>query len=357
MKYYINGRFLTQKITGVQRYAREITIALDRILMNTNLTDEYILLMPKGILEKLDLKKISIRCCGCLSGHLWEQIELPYYSRSGYLLNFCNCAPLIKCNQTVTIHDAAVAAIPTAYSWTFRVWYKIMYNILGGRLRHILTVSEFSAGELNRYFKISREKMLITYNGIEHLSNIIPNKEIIDKLHLKNKQYILGVSSKNPAKNFHLILEAAKRLPNLHFIIAGGMYNQIFAEEEYSELANVEYVGYVSDEELISLYKNAVAFVYPSLYEGFGIPPLEAMSNKCPVVVSDRASLPEICNNAALYCDAFDVVTLLDAIKSIVQNKNLRMDLIDKGQKRIGYYSWEREARKIYDLLIEVKKN
>lgn len=139
MKYYINGRFLTQRITGVQRYAREMTLALDQLLQERTLDqNEYTILAPKNVIETLSCKRIQFKACGHLTGHLWEQIELPYYAKDGYLLNFCNCAPLIKKNQAVTIHDAAIAAFPSAYSWKFRLWYRIMYTVLGKRLNTIL---------------------------------------------------------------------------------------------------------------------------------------------------------------------------------------------------------------------------
>ena len=118
MRIYINGRFLTQRITGVQRYALEITKALDNLISKDTAFQkhEYIVIAPKNVLYKVKLKNMSFVQRGILKGHLWEQFELPVYSRDGFLMNFCNCAPLIKRNQTVTIHDAAVSAVPHAFS-------------------------------------------------------------------------------------------------------------------------------------------------------------------------------------------------------------------------------------------------
>lgn len=179
-KIYINGRFLTQNITGVQRYAIEIVKALDDYLNNNDLNNQYEfeIVAPKNIKQKLELKNIKIKQVGFLKGHLWEQLELPLYVRNKFLFNFCNCAPLLKKNQIVTIHDAAVCAVPQAYSKAFRYWYKFMYKILTVRLNKIFTVSEFSKKELHKYFNVPLEKIEVTYNGIDHMKNIKPNEKI-----------------------------------------------------------------------------------------------------------------------------------------------------------------------------------
>lgn len=345
MKYYINGRFLTQRITGVQRYAREMTLALDQLLQEkASDHNEYTILAPKNIIDILPCKRIQFRGCGRLTGHLWEQIELPYYAKDGYLLNFCNCAPLIKKNQAVTIHDAAIAAFPSAYSWKFRLWYRIMYTVLGKRLNTIFTVSNFSRNELNKYFDIPKEKIHVTYNGVEHLKDIQPDDRISAKI---PKDYVLAVSSQNPTKNFKLVLEDAEQLPDVNFVIAGGSNTKVFNGKEKKTLDNIHYVGYVSDQELVSLYRHAKGFVYPSLYEGFGIPPLEAMYFGCPVIVSNSASLPEICGDAALYCDSHDVNSLCDCIEELSQEK-VRNDLIAKGIERCRRFTFKKSAELMY---------
>lgn len=349
MKYYINGRFLTQRITGVQRYAREMTLALDQLLQErTSDQNEYTILAPKNIIDTLPCKRIQFKVCGHLSGHLWEQIELPYYAKDGYLLNFCNCAPLIKKNQAVTIHDAAIAAFPSAYSWKFRVWYHIMYTVLGKRLNTIFTVSNFSRDELNKYFDIPKDKIHITYNGVEHLQAIQPDDRILAKI---PKDYVLAVSSQNPTKNFKLVLKAAEQLPDINFVIAGGSNAKIFNSKGKDTFVNVEYVGYVSDQELISLYRHAKVFVYPSLYEGFGIPPLEAMLNGCPVIVSRQASLPEVCGNAALYVNSQDMNGMLQCLQNIIHDDVLRKNVIKNGFKRAKMFSWNDNIQKIISQL------
>lgn len=349
MEIFINGRFLTQQITGVQRYALEMTRALDQLIDTDIALKKYcfIILAPKNIIQDVTFKNICVIQKGKLIGHLWEQIELPYYTRGRYLLNFCNCAPVLKSNQAVTIHDAAVSACPAGFSWKFRTWYKCMLSILGRRLNTIFTVSEFSRSELNKYFCIPQAKIHITYNGVEYLAKIKPDERILQKV---PRKYILAVASQNPNKNFQLIRKVAKLLPDIDFVIVGGGNRYVFGEVHSEKMSNVYYTGYVSDEELVALYQHADVFVYPSLYEGFGIPPLEAMYFGCPVIVSNCASLPEVCGEAALYCDPHDVNSLCDCIEELSQEK-VRNNLIAKGIERCRRFTFKKSAELIYENL------
>lgn len=340
-KIYINGRFLTQNITGVQRYAIEIVKALDKYLSDNNLSNKYKfeIICPKNIKQKLNLKNIEIKKIGSLKGHLWEQIELPLYVKNKFLFNFCNCAPLVKKNQIVTIHDVAVCAVPYAYSKTFRIWYKFMYKILTSRLKKIFTVSEFSKKELNKYFNIPLDRVEVTYNGIDHMKNIKPNEKIFSKFSIEKNNYVLAVSSLNPSKNFKLILETAKNLPEINFVIAGGANSNIFKEQGLEITSNVKFIGYVKDEELVALYKYASCFVYPSIYEGFGIPPLEAMYFGCPVILSDIAVFREIYMDAVLYCDVKDSNILKEQVLLIVKNK--KKNILIKYRSILLKYRWD----------------
>lgn len=348
MKIYINGRFLSQRVTGVQRYAREIVTALDKILQESKNDDEWWILAPNNTFDELSTEKIGIKRCGFFTGHLWEQMELPFYARDGFLLNLCNCAPLVKKKQLVTIHDAAIAAFPDAYSWKFRMWYKVLFTVCGKRAVKIVTVSMFSRNEINKYFNIPKEKITVIYNGVEHIERIKEDNSIIETLGVVGEKYVLAVSSKNPTKNFSLILKVAKQLEKIKFVIVGGSNKTVFADTGSEKLMNVVYAGYISDEKLVALYKHAAVFVYPSLYEGFGIPPLEAMIHGCPVIVSGCASLPEVCGDNALYCQLDDENDLADKIVGVMSGRNVRGFEIQKIKK---IFSWEKSARCICDVL------
>lgn len=353
MNIYINGRFLSQRITGVQRYALEITRALDRAIASDDSLrrHNYCLLTPPGVAAPTGLEHIAIRAVGHLHGHPWEQLELPLYVRDGYLLNLCNCAPLAVKNQLVTIHDAAVAAFPSAYSRPFRLWYRLMYSVLGRRLTNLDTVSHFSASELNHYFGIHKEKFTITYNGIDHIARIKPDDSVIERHGLTNTPYVFAVSSLSPSKNFALVLQAASIMPEVTFIIAGGANASVFSAQSLAVPENVRFIGYVTDGELIALYRHAAAFVYPSLYEGFGIPPLEAMACSCPVVVSNAASLPEVCGDAALYIDPTSADELVTALTRLLADASLRQSLVSKGCKQSAKFTWDSTISPLLDIL------
>ena len=305
MKVYINGRFLTQRMTGAQRYALEMTKAIDSLISSNIIYKnvECFIIAPSNTLYLPELQNIKIIRKGILFGHAWEQMELPFYTLDGFLINFCNCAPLLKRNQTVTLHDAAASAMPQALSWKFRVWYNFMFTWLGKSLNTIFTVSEFSKKELNKYYGILMDKIHVTYNGIDHIKRIKADESIISREGLNNKNYVLAVSSLNPYKNFPLILDVARYMPDIEFIIVGGSNAKVFKNVGLNVPLNARFIGYISDEELMALYHHASVFVYPSLYEGFGIPPLEAMMCGCQVVVSNIEVFREIYGDSVEYCD------------------------------------------------------
>lgn len=358
-RIFINARFLSQTTTGVQRYAIELIKALNALIESRVISSEefsFILLAPQNIKFELNLKHIELKRVGKLKGHLWEQIELPFHTRTGLLLNLCNTGPLLKLNQIVTIHDAAVYGFPQAYSFIFRTWYKLLLKSLGIFSRRILTVSFFSKKELMKYFGIREEKLQVIYLGKEHIFATDPDDTILQKHSIRSKQFVLAVSSMNPNKNFHTIVKAIELLGEGCFdiVIAGGTNPRIFGSSDKFLFDNVKYAGYVSDAELRSLYEHAACFVFPSYYEGFGLPPLEAMSLGCPVIVSNIASLPEVCGNAALYCDPSNPQNIANKIRLFMDNAEFREDFRQKGLERIQCFSWEQCAEETWTVIMEV---
>lgn len=358
-RIFINARFLSQVITGVQRYAVELVKALDSMIDSgvISVTEfSFVLLAPQNAKIQLELKHIEVKRVGKLKGHLWEQIELPLYTRNGLLLNLCNTGPMLKSNQIVTIHDAAVYGFPKAYSLIFRTWYKLLLKSLGIFSRRILTDSYFSRKEIMKYFGVSGEKIRVVYLGKEHIFVTDLDNSILQKHNIKSKQFVLAVSSMNPNKNFSTLVRAIEILGEGCFdiVIAGGTNPKIFGRSGRVLCDNVKYVGYISDSELRSLYEHAACFVYPSYYEGFGLPPLEAMSLGCPVIVSNITSLPEVCGDAALYCNPSNPQDIADKIKLFMENAELREDYKRKGLERIRLFSWKQCAEETWTVIKEV---
>jgi len=353
---YINARFLGRHVTGVERYATEFVKALDAMMCRGEIDTtrfSFVLLAPKNIQPELKLKYIQIRYVGYFSGHLWEQFELPFYTRGTLLINLCNTASLLKHNQIVTIHDAVVFGSPQAYSFIFRLWYKFLWKSLGVVAKTIITVSSFSEKELSKYCVRNAGKLRVIYEGKEHIFALKSDNSILEKHGLKDKPFVLAVSSLNPNKNFRSIVQAVTFLSNVNFevVIAGGANPKIFCQSTIPLPSNVRYLGYVSDGELRSLYEHASCFVYPSFYEGFGLPPLEAMACGCPVIVSQAASLPEVCGDAALYCDPNSSKDIAEKIVLLMNNPTLREDLRRKSLERAKLFSWEKCARETFAVI------
>jgi glycosyltransferase involved in cell wall biosynthesis len=343
-KVYINGRFLTQSVTGVQRFAIETLLELDKVSSSKS----YILLVPDNKEIQIKLKNIVIKKTPYLKGHIWEQFILPIISIKALLLNLCNTGPILKKKQIVVIHDVSVYGFPSSYNKKFIMWYKFIYFFLKNSTK-ILTVSEFSKSEILRYLRVSEEKVSVVPEGREHIDRIKHDDSILTRNKLTEGNYILAVSSNNPNKNFQSIVSALNYLEKdeIKVVIAGGDNDKVFGNNMDDITNEVIKVGYVSDEELKSLYVHAGCFVYPSFYEGFGIPPLEAMSCGCPSIVSHTASMPEVCGDSVLYCNPYSPEDIAEKINQIISDDELRTNLVKLGKKQSQKYKWKNTAEEL----------
>jgi glycosyltransferase involved in cell wall biosynthesis len=349
---YINGRFLTQRVTGVQRYARETLRELDRALVAadsgnaTNAVQRWVLLAPRGT-EFPPLEKIECRIAGRLSGHAWEQLELPRITRNGLLLSFCSTGPLFKKRQMITVHDASVWRVPEAFSWRFRLWYRFVIRSVVARAPRTLAVSDFTAAEIVRWFGGDHSRISVTTEGWQHLARYEADPSILTQHGLERGRYVLAVSSPTPNKNFQLVLRAARDLAQhgLQFAVAGAADPKVFAANELSG-SEVKRLGYVSDAQLKALYQHALCFVFPSRYEGFGIPPLEAMSCGCPVVCAEIEAVREVCGDAAKYFDPSDHRKLASLIESLASSEAECERMRAAGLKRANEFSWQEAAER-----------
>lgn len=347
-KIYINGRFLGQRITGIQRYSREMLFALDDLLDSSSVGFQYFLVCPPEV-KPIDLKVIRQIWVGSSSGHRWEQTSLLFSTLDGLLLSFGSTGPILHPRQVITVHDASIYRVPDAFDWKFRLWYKICMNWLVRKNKLTLVVSNFAKSECIRYFGGDASKIVVTSEGWQHLSGVIDGADSGLPSDFLGKKFYLAVSSPTPNKNFKLIGEAVEGIgeKNLSFAIAGGSNTKVFSEAKTASGSNhsIEYLGYVSDADLLRLYSSAYAFVFPSRYEGFGIPPLEAMSMGCPVLAAKIDSVVEVCGDAALYFDPYDASTLREALLSIDQDPVLRDTLATKSKERASLFTWASAAQ------------
>ena len=341
-KIIINGRFLTQNITGVQRVAYELVRELDK---NIDKNIEVELVHPENKIQEIELTNIKVKKIGMLKGHLWEQVSLALYAlkEKATILNLCLTNPILN-PGIVMIHDISFKVNPHFFNWKFNMWYDFLTKNAVKRAKKILTVSEFSKQEMIKYYKASSENIEVVYNGWQHMERVEEDSKILNKLNVKEKEYFLAVSSMNPNKNFKLIIECAEKNPDVQFVIAGKFHNKVFSDTgvDFDNLKNIKYAGYVTDEELKSLYKNAKAFIFPSFYEGFGIPPLEAIACGAKAIVSNTSCLPEIFDNNVVYIDPTDVASLCKVIEDL--NEIESNAILEK-------YSWEKSSKKIVEII------
>jgi glycosyltransferase involved in cell wall biosynthesis len=297
-----------------------------------------------------------MRYVGTSRGHLWEQVELPWHARSGFLVSLANAAPLLGRRQSVTIHDASVFAVPAAYSRAYRTWYRALLPALGRRADRIVTDSEFSRGELTKRAGIASHMIRVVPLGAEHILAVPCDVGILATHNLGRRPFILAVGSSSRHKNVQALYQAAQYLePGAYDVVVAGASNpRVFHATAASWAGHVKHLGYVTDGQLRALYSHAAVFVYPSLYEGFGLPPLEAMACGCPVVVARAASLPEVCGDAAAYCDPNDPLSLARSIQMVLQDESLRRDLTSRGAERAREFTWDRSARMLLSVVREI---
>lgn len=342
---YINVRFLTQPITGVQRFAIEICKALKRSEQPVNFIG------PKNILHRELAEELDVKCIGPFTGHLWEQITLQAYvlQRRGLLVSLCNTAPIFIKKQIVTIHDLCFRKHPEWFSKIFSLVYNFIIPKIAKQARHVLTVSETSRSEISKEFKIPKEKISVIYNAVSSIFRQ-NNQEILQSLSKEN--YILTVSSHHPRKNFNRLIKAFERLEDkeMKLYIVGG-FNKHFSKTYLHERKlndRIILLENVSDKHLIQYYKHAKLFVFASLYEGFGIPIIEAMSLGTPVCVSDIPVFHEVCGNRAFYFNPLKIEDIKEKIETVLKFPH------DKMEVNLSKFSWNAGAEKIMAVINKV---
>lgn len=352
MNLAINGKFTSRRLSGVERVAYEYTFALQRILQDSQ---QLSLIVPaNATMQPLPANARVVS--RWLKGNMWEQLALLCAVREKTLISFCNVGPLLRRRHIVMIHDMAVYDVPGNYSRMFRLWYRFAFAILKRNAGHILTVSEFSKGRIVAQLGVPESRVSVIHSGVDHFDRIESDASIVTRLGLVGRQYVLIVGSLQPGKNLSRVLAAMERLDpqrDVRFVIAGGVNARVFSvgEAPRSQSDRAIWAGVVTDGELKALYQNAACFVFASLYEGFGLPPLEAMHCGCPVVVSREASLPEICGDAALYCDARSVEDIAEKIDRMLSDAQLREVYRERGRDRARQYRWDTAARRLLGAL------
>ena len=392
MKIGIDARFYGPIGKGLGRYTQEV---VDNIIKITDAAAgevfEYIIFLSPANFDEFGadrprVKKVKINC----SWYSWkEQLLMPFYlgREKLDLIHFphFNVPILTPGRFVVTIHDLILTHFPTVRATTHRpalyylknFAYRLVILIALKRAQKIITVSEFTKRDIIDKFRMKPERITVIYEGVANLTkgrdslfvSKLDNREILAQYHLR-QNFLLYVGNAYPHKNLEILLKVFSRLhgeyPDLRLVLVGKpdyFYERVRETARALNLWQKENInspvifpGYVPDAQLEILYLEARAYVFPSLYEGFGLPPLEAMAKGCPVLSSDRASLPEILGPAAVYFNPEDEADMIVKIKSVLTDKELRARLITDGLARAKKYNWWECARETLAVYQEALK-
>ncbi len=369
-RLFINGKFAAQRTTGVQRYAACLVQALDRLLARLPAPPRCELLLPPGA-QPLRLRHIGVRelpaprwAPARLRLHAWEQRSLPAAARTGLLLNLSGSAPWFAGAQLATLHDAALWDQPLAYTPIFRFWYRRLFGHLVRRPGPRLVPSVFSQQRLAAALGVPAGRFQVVPGGGDALQTVSADPQALARQGLQPQGYVLAVASANPTKNLAALqrswaaLTAAQRGPCV-LVLVGGAAPAVFSASrgavppsaQAGHPGPVRPLGPVDDAELKALMSQALGLVCPSVYEGFGLPPLEAMACGCPVAAARAAALPEVLGEAPLYFDPHDEADITRALAQLIGDADLRTRLGARGLAQAAAHTWDRAAAQLWPLL------
>lgn len=343
MDIYINGKFLCQKTSGVQRYAREVTKGIDRLYESWGNLN-FKLIAPKEEFDSsFTLEHIPVIFLDGGPSYKFEQLTLPKYlkKREGYLLNLANLAPIkLKGRNIFTLHDTAFYTHPEFFSKKFVMAYKFITQRTLPKSKLVFTVSNFSKTEILKHFKVQEGNIYVVPNAVlpSFGKSNDPIKQEFKDLAKDNFYFFVGSWSKN--KNMAYVCALAKKNNDRKFIISGDKA-KAFAELDIEIPDNVYFLGRLNDAELAFFYSKCSAFIFPSMYEGFGIPPIEAIHCGCRcIIASNIPTLKEILEDNANYIEPLDY-------ENLISLDNLKVMSESEAKRIMEKYSWDKSASNV----------
>ncbi len=355
-KILVNALQFSTDGAGISKYSHKLAA----VIMKNNPNVDV--LCRKDMLDKFENKErlIPIDIKGSSDRIITEQVKLLKLYKKYDIVHFLDYAipALYKGKKIATIHDMAMHTMKDKYT---KGQVLIKTALLKNTIKNadkLICISEFTKKELLKYYpNVDESKIEVVYNGFEY-NEIELTQQVIDTILNKfniTKDYLLFVGTLSPHKNIKRIIEAFNKVRNegydYQLVICGKkgwLYEDIFKKVKDLKLeSEVIFTDYVNDEELEVLYKNTKLFVFPSLYEGFGFPPIEAMARKAPVLTSREGAIPEVVGDAAIFCDAYDTKDIYNKIVKVINERYLLDKLIMKGNDRILQLSWENLGKKV----------
>ena len=354
----INGNFLCRSLTGIERFAFETCRQLDSLLSEKQAPGLNVsILIPPNARILPDFVNIHpvISKTALKSFPKWDMFTLKKEAErlNAIPLNFSNTAPLGKNCGISFLHDIYAKDFPedfvTLKDRLIRIYSCFHYRNIAKNALCILTVSEFSKNQIHKAYHTEKSKIHVLPNGWEHFNTVQEDPSIFDRFpRLSSKNFFFTLGSLQKRKNLRWILDYASKNPEQIFAISGKPIGGMKSSElaDLQKLGNVIFLGYVSDGEVKALMKNCAAFVFPSYYEGFGIPPLEALSTGAKIIVSDSASLPEIYGEAAAYINPYNTdCSLLELSEKTVSKESV--------EKVLKKYTYRNAAERLYEILVQ----
>ena len=289
---------------------------------------------------------------GRCSGQVWEQLELPWHASDGILVNLGNTGPAIARSQIIVVHDAGVFSSPEAYSWKFRLWYKLLQKAHVARGTLFVTVSEFSKRELVRHLSLPEYLIRVISEGADHMHRLSEDLSILHQHGLVQGRFVGNLAAH---KNLSALGATAQMLAaqGATLVITGGLDHGVFRGGAALPRP-ATYVGRVSDSQLKTLYRSAACFVFPSRYEGFGLPAIEAMACGCPVVSADIPSLREVCGTAALYAKPDQPDDIAAQVALLIENDSLRDEMCERASRHARLFTWNAAASALNSIAAEL---
>jgi glycosyltransferase involved in cell wall biosynthesis len=361
----IDARMYRSSVAGIGRYSQNLI----KNLLEIDKKNQYVLFMTPADRQEFKTKNSNVKVVITDIPHysISEQTKLPAIIAQEkcdlvHFLNF-NYPVRFKGKFIVTVHDLTLFFYPeTAKQTNFikRLAFSGIFNKAVKNAQKIIAVSQNTKEDIIKKFALAKDKIEVIYEAADDKKFKVQNSKfkVKEKYTIDNKPIILYVGQFREHKNVKGLLEAYKLLKkkiDCQLALVGKIpqaYNEIIDNDP--DLRDTSRPGFVSDEELALWYKTASVFVFPSFYEGFGLPGLEAMQAGTPVVAANSSSLPEVYQDAALYFDPGNSLELSDKIKLVLENQKLRDDLIKKGKKVVSQYSWRKTAQETLKLYQEI---
>lgn len=359
----INGSFLNHPVTGVARYAREIS---RKILQYKNVS----LAFNQETSSEISTNKILFVPqswpANLLGSKAWNQLDLPRCINSNVLWSPENIGPLGVANHAVTIHDLSVLEHPEWFALSMVATYNFYLPRLVKQAKAILTDSEYFRVRILDHFCLPADRVSVVPCAVD--ARFQPcSHATISAMRTRYKlpeHYILSLSSLEPRKNLPNLFKAwrclsLKERSGVVLVIAGDR-GKVFANPDYrlflEKLTDVIFTGYFPDQDLPALYSGALGLIYPSLYEGFGLPPLEAMACGTPVITCNNTSIPEVVADKAIFVEPLQPESIATAIKLLIEDTQLRSRLSEAGLKRAKLFSWDSSANMVYNKLDQLRQ-